>query len=225
MEESSLMALASVANAGAMTVLCVVSFKRIRSLTAKGSSEHCRAPNHGPNQIRELVSQFLCPSLFIPAEGNETETWYRNDCINGRCTNCGPDKMSGLLCPVYESGTRTEGEASHRWKRYEYEGQGMKDANGHEKKRLELVHVETPVSTFIQYLLEKLAYFVKHDHVQKWQGKQYMRSLLLTVTRTLPAWRLIMIERQDSGVISRVGDFVRDYVIRLHRAARSVDRH
>ncbi|KAL3700169.1 hypothetical protein R1sor_018191 [Riccia sorocarpa] len=32
--------------------------------------------------------------------------------------------MSGLLCPVYESGTRTEGEASHRWKRYPSENRG-----------------------------------------------------------------------------------------------------
>ncbi|KAL3700168.1 hypothetical protein R1sor_018190 [Riccia sorocarpa] len=56
---------------------CVVCRILEEDTESNRSSEHCRAPNHGPNQIRELVSQFLCPSLFIPAEGNETETWYK----------------------------------------------------------------------------------------------------------------------------------------------------
>ncbi|KAL3699098.1 hypothetical protein R1sor_017120 [Riccia sorocarpa] len=44
---------------------------------------------------------------------------------------------------------------------------GLKDEHGREKRRLELVFVETPVSKFIQFMKSKLAHFVKHDFTQK----------------------------------------------------------
>ncbi|KAL3688361.1 hypothetical protein R1sor_014670 [Riccia sorocarpa] len=134
------------------------------------------ASNNLVQRLRDLVSSFVCPAIHVAAEGSETEYWFKKACINLQCTQCGTRKFESALCGVYEVANPVNSDTI-KWERYEYVGQGLKDEHGREKRRLELVLVETPVSEFIQFMKSKLAHFVKHDFIQKWQAKQYRQCI------------------------------------------------
>ncbi|KAL2651016.1 hypothetical protein R1flu_019144 [Riccia fluitans] len=122
--------------------------------------------------IRDILREFLCPPIYIPMEGDEAKFWFKTAYVNMECSSCGMGKLEASFCLFYES-VNTSFHRSMKWKLYEYMGQGVKDDRGQEKKRLELVHVETSILDFIQYFTDKAKGFVKHDFTNKWQAKQY----------------------------------------------------
>ncbi|KAL3688825.1 hypothetical protein R1sor_015134 [Riccia sorocarpa] len=82
-------------------------------------------------------------AIHVAAEGSETEYWFRKACINLTCAQCGTRKFEYALCGVYEVADPVNSDTI-KWEMYEYVGQGLKDEHGREKRRLELVFVETP---------------------------------------------------------------------------------
>ncbi|KAL3689045.1 hypothetical protein R1sor_015354 [Riccia sorocarpa] len=137
---------------------------------------NCAASNILVQRLWDLVILFVFQAIHVVAEGSETEYWFKKACINLKCAQCGTRKFESALCGVYEVADPVNSDTI-KWERYEYVGQGLKDEHGREKRRLELVFVETPVSEFIQFMKSKLAHFVKHDFTQKWQVKQYRQCI------------------------------------------------
>ncbi|KAL2651457.1 hypothetical protein R1flu_019585 [Riccia fluitans] len=98
----------------------------------------CVAGHNIVHILRSIVSSFLCPTIHVPIEGSETEYWYRNACINLWCGQCGVGKFKSSLCEVYELADPALNNRTLKWQQYEYVGQGLKDENGREKRRLGL---------------------------------------------------------------------------------------
>ncbi|KAL3682361.1 hypothetical protein R1sor_000383 [Riccia sorocarpa] len=126
--------------------------------------------------IRRKVLEMVDKLKSLSCESVEYEskilTRFLKHSSISKAPKCGTRKFESALCRVYEVADRVNSDIIE-WERYEYVGQDLKDEHGREKRRLELVFVETPVSEFIQFMKDKLAHFVKHDFTQKWQAKQY----------------------------------------------------
>ncbi|KAL3677095.1 hypothetical protein R1sor_027043 [Riccia sorocarpa] len=129
----------------------------VTEATVEAEAMNCAAINNLVQRLRDLMSLFVCPVIHVPVEGSETKYWFRKAYINLNCAQYGTRKFESALCGVYEVADPVNLDTI-KWERYEYVGQGLKDEHGREKRRLELVFVETPVSTFIQFMKDKLAH-------------------------------------------------------------------
>ncbi|KAL3696792.1 hypothetical protein R1sor_010868 [Riccia sorocarpa] len=128
-------------------------------------------------EIRRKVMEMVDKLKSLSSESVEYESkiltrFLQHSTISKalKCAQCGTRKFESALRGVYEVADLVNSDTI-KWERYKYVGQGLKDEHGREKRRLELVFVETPVSEFIQFMKSKLAHFVKHDFIQQWQAK------------------------------------------------------
>lgn len=120
---------------------------------------NCSAPEFVFKGITKLWLEVVCPKL-------ETEEWHKYSCLMGTCDACGV--KDSLFCPGEIEGIDS---AAVSWRCFRSEVIGTTD-DGQEKKKIKEVFMQTSTKEFLEYLRPKLARFVVHNFVARWQDHQ-----------------------------------------------------
>ena len=121
------------------------------------------------DSLNDLVDETLCEN-----PGNE---FHKSECLHRSCGNCGTRKFQ--LLP--EESTRTNSFATVKWQKFDYVETG-------EKRRLQLIEMQTSPGEMFDYSTKLLETFPAHRFRARWQHDQ-LQSLLdnLPLEHTLPA--------------------------------------
>jgi hypothetical protein len=111
------------------------------------------------NGITKLWLQVVCLKL-------ESELWHKYDCMMGNCSASGVKILP--LCLVEVAGGDN---ALVKWRCFQSEVIGTAD-DGQAKKKIKEVFMETSAREFVEFLQPKLAKFVSHNFVARWQDQQ-----------------------------------------------------
>ena len=110
------------------------------------------------DSLNELVDETLCEN-----PGNE---FHKSECLHRSCENCGTRKFQ--LLP--EESTRTNSFATVKWQKFDYVETG-------EKRRLQLIEMQTSPGEMFDYFTKLLETFPAHRFRARWQHDQ-LQSLL-----------------------------------------------
>ena len=110
------------------------------------------------DSVNELVDETLC--------GNEGAEFHKLECLERSCQHCGTKKFQ--LLP--EESTRTNSFGLVRWQKFDYVEVG-------EKRRLQLVEMQTYPGEIFLYFTKLLETFPAHRFRAKWQAEQLQNLL------------------------------------------------
>lgn len=105
----------------------------------------------------ELTKRTLCPK-------EEGEIFFKKECINRNCSQCGVDELKTELSEALNRKTVS-------WKRWE--NQIYKDKSGKQSSRKMLRLKDHNVGIFLDELCEELNNFSSHLHNARWQHQQF----------------------------------------------------
>lgn len=109
------------------------------------------------DSLNELVDETLCEN-----QGNE----FQSECLQRSCRHCGTKKFQ--LLP--EESTRSDSSGTVKWQKFLYVEVG-------EKRKLQLVEMQTSPGEMFLYFIELLERFPAHRFRAKWQHEQLQNLL------------------------------------------------
>ena len=133
-----------------------------------------------PATLREAMDPNLCPKL-------EGASFQNIKCLQRECDQCGVDLFK--LSPEENSD-----EGCVCWSHFNYITTGKFLASGQEKKKIALIHKETPPSKLFKYFKELLAAYVSHSLMARWQWVQ-----LDCLVDNLPAGHVVCVHDYSEG--------------------------
>ena len=110
------------------------------------------------DSLNELVDETLCE--------NHGAEFHKLECLERSCQHCGTKKFQ--LLP--EESTRTNSFGTVRWQKFDYVEVG-------EKRRLQLVEMQTHPGEMFLYFTKLLETFPAHRFCAKWQHEQLQNLL------------------------------------------------
>lgn len=125
----------------------------------------CHASSFHYDSVRVMCSDTLCPKEVYEPLSIEL---HNPGCVLGTCQDCNFD----LKFPICSASELDEDPNGFAWSRFEQVPNGV-DTKGKAKTRLGKVSKLTSKTTFVDYLKEKIAEFVKHDFIYRWQDRQF----------------------------------------------------
>ena len=108
--------------------------------------------------LNEMVDETLCK--------NQGTEFHKLECLERLCQNCGAKRLQ--LLP--EESTQTNSFGTVRWQKFDYVVVG-------EKRRLQLVEMQTYPGEMFLYFTKLLETFPAHRFRAKWQHEQLQNLL------------------------------------------------
>jgi hypothetical protein len=128
--------------------------------------EVCQAKYHVYKRSHELWESCLCPPIEL--EGTK---WYHMKYVQSECFDC-----RFQLVPLCNKEVDLDSNIRMSWRRFEKVRAGF-TKQGEPKFTICLEYNETNPRQFLAYAAPKVRQFLLHNHVYKWQEKQYKNSL------------------------------------------------
>ena len=113
------------------------------------------------SHLTDAVQQTLC-------QKEEHCHYNKKSCLYRECKECGVDKLKTLP----EENDKSSSAPCVKWEKFQYVVCGT-DSNGKEKKRLQIVSMETSPGEMFEYFKNLLKGFPAHQFRASWQHEQF----------------------------------------------------
>jgi hypothetical protein len=124
----------------------------------------CQHLQHTYKRSTHLWGKTLCSKP-------DRSEWHSLQCLKGKCMLCGFNNL-----PICDRELDPENQRQMTWQRFEKVPAGkMKD--GKHKFALRLEYKLTSLRVFLAYAKPRIAEFVLHQHVARWQDRAYRTSI------------------------------------------------